>query len=211
MEVTCFSIKSSEAKNKWGEVVFNTSDIKFGMIKMGLSDGSFEQGLGRKSILNLHSDSKIIFYGKATFANHFMINNGGEIRFGDGFSSNYRLFITCDKLVQFGSKCMLGWNNTFIDNDGHKIINSDGEVSSSNPIIIGDNNWITSNTVFLKGSRIGDNSVIGFQTFLTRNFQENSNVLIVGNPGRIVKKSKVGKNNGFYFREKFLAFINKEG
>ena len=54
------------------------------------------------------------------------------------------------------------------------------------PITIGNNVWIGGNATILPGVNIGDNSVIGAGSVVTKDIP--SNVLAVGNPCRIIKK-----------------------
>lgn len=53
-------------------------------------------------------------------------------------------------------------------------------------IIIEDNVWITSNCTILPGVRIGENSVIGAGSVVTKDIPKN--VFAAGNPCRIIKK-----------------------
>ena len=165
----------------------NSECIKCGMIKLGIWDGTFEKGKNVHSFLNLQDKSQIVFEGNAAIANSFTINNGGKLTFGKNFSSNYGLFISCMSSVEFGDDCLLGWNNTFIDNDGHKVISDNGKCSIPKTIEIGNHNWITSETTFLKGSSIGDNNVVGYGAFVKNNFASENDCLIAGNPANRIK------------------------
>lgn len=55
------------------------------------------------------------------------------------------------------------------------------------PVIIGDNVWIGANAIILPGVSISDNCIIGAGAVVTRSFSE-ANLIIAGNPARIVKK-----------------------
>ena len=61
--------------------------------------------------------------------------------------------------------------------------NSIGKVK---PIVIGRNVWIGNNVMILKGTEIGDNSVIGAGAVITGG-KFPSNVVIAGNPAKVVK------------------------
>jgi len=53
-------------------------------------------------------------------------------------------------------------------------------------IVIGNNVWITMNCIILGGVKIGDNSVIGAGSLVSRDIPEN--VLAAGNPARVIKQ-----------------------
>jgi len=60
------------------------------------------------------------------------------------------------------------------------------------PIVIGRNVWIGNNAIILKGTEIGDNSVIGAGAVVTGG-KLPSNVVIAGNPARILKELPYGR------------------
>lgn len=66
--------------------------------------------------------------------------------------------------------------------------NFHNDIHADESIEIGNDCWIASGATILPGVRItGTNVVIGAGTILTKSFHE-SNVLIAGNPGKIIKK-----------------------
>src|SRR3989338_1806940 len=56
----------------------------------------------------------------------------------------------------------------------------------SAPISIGRNVWLGTKVIILKGGTIGDNTVIGAGSVVTRDIPSNS--VAVGNPARVIKK-----------------------
>lgn len=83
-------------------------------------------------------------------------------------------------------------NNVYIG-PGVKIISADHDLKDytkhveSNPIIIGNNVWIGSNSVILKAVRLGDNTVVAAGSVVTKSF-ENGFCILAGNPAKIIKK-----------------------
>ena len=176
-------------------VVLKTSSVTSGMIRLGISDGSYQKGRNAKSSMAFADNSKMIFHGRATIANNFAINlgSGGVLELGDGFASNYNLTISCGKRIEFGRDCMLGWDCTFIDGDGHTILSESSNIlNEPKEIRIGDHVWIASEVAFLKGSRIGSNNVVGFRSTVFGEWDD-ENCVISGTPARIVKRNVAWK------------------
>lgn len=157
---------------------------KFGMVKLGISNGSYGAGCNGKSIISISKNGELIFTGVANICNYFTINIGtaGKVRIGSGFWSNYGMLISCSDRIIFGDDALLGWNSTFVDGDGHKVYSiSDNNIQTNSklPISIGKHVWFASNTITLKGGEVGDNSVVGQGCVITKPFP-NKNVLLGG-------------------------------
>jgi acetyltransferase-like isoleucine patch superfamily enzyme len=70
--------------------------------------------------------------------------------------------------------------------DSHPIFNIDNKlINPSKPISIGDFVWIVSKCTILKGVTIGNGSIIGMSSTVTKNIE--SSTLNVGNPIRCIK------------------------
>lgn len=95
-------------------------------------------------------------------------------------------------LQNFSAKIILGENVYIAPNVGlitanHSLDDLAGhEVGKS--IIIKDNCWIGMNTVVLPGVELGENTVIGAGSVVTKSFEEGNGVL-TGSPVRLIKKT----------------------
>ena len=83
--------------------------------------------------------------------------------------SNCRIngaYIHAKKLIKIGDNCVIATGVIIIDTNGHQVKSYDRTVGSDNPdsIIIGNNVWIGLNAIILKGTEIGDNSIISAGT-----------------------------------------------
>lgn len=116
----------------------------------------------------------------------FHCDNGYNIEVGDNFFANYNCVILDGAKVKFG-------DNVFIAPDcgfycaGHPL-----DVEQRNrgleyayPITVGNNVWIGARVSVLPGVAIGDNTVIGAGSVVTRDIP--SGVIAVGNPCRVVR------------------------
>ena len=95
------------------------------------------------------------------------------------------------KGITIGDNTLIGGNVKILDNDFHPI-----EVEARNldikekigtrKIKIGKDCFIGANSLILKGVEIGDGSVVGAGSVVTGKFP--SNVVIAGNPARVIKR-----------------------
>lgn len=84
--------------------------------------------------------------------------------------------------IVLGANSGFGFRNTVITST-HDLANFQRVICR--PVVIGDNVWVTSHVVILPGVHIGDNSVIGAGSVVTRDIP--ANVFAAGNPCRVVK------------------------
>lgn len=130
----------------------------------------------------------------------FHSNWGGKhCHFGDSVYANFNLTLVDDTHIYIGSNTMLGPNVT-IATAGHPILPSLREKAYqfNAPVHIGKNCWLGAGVIVLPGITIGDNSVIGAGSVVTKDIPEN--VIAVGNPCRILRE--IGeKDREFYFKD----------
>lgn len=141
---------------------------------------------------------------------HVYIEDGIHMSYGshvfleDYFYANFNLTIVDDGEVYIGNRTMIGPNVT-ICTTGHPADPYYREMVAhySLPIHIGKNVWIGSNAVILPGVTIGDNSIIGAGSVVTRDIP--ANVIAVGNPCRVART--IGeRDKEYYFRDKKVDF-----
>lgn len=93
--------------------------------------------------------------------------------------------------IEIGDYTNIGGNVKILDNDFHPIepdarMTDDKEKIGTAPIQIGKNCFIGCNVLILKGSKIGDNCVVGAGAVVSGSFD--ANCVIVGNPARVIRK-----------------------
>ena len=109
------------------------------------------------------------------------------IEIGDRVATNNNLLICSKNRIVIGDDCLIGHNVEFMDFDGHNLApsqrrNGDGIAEE---IIIGKNVWFGNNVIILRGTQIGDNSVIAAGSVVKGRF--GSNVVLGGVPARVIK------------------------
>ena len=78
------------------------------------------------------------------------------------FTMNSNSTIIVAEKITLGQDVMIGRNVVIYDSDFHALLNEQGEVTNrSKKVLVGNHVWISANVMILKGSSIGENSVIG--------------------------------------------------
>ena len=119
----------------------------------------------------------------------FMCDYGYNIEFGENFYSNHNLIILDCAKVTIGDNVFIG-PNCAIYTAGHPLdykARNEG-LEFAKPIKIGNNVWLGGSVVILPDVTIGDNSVVGAGTVVTKDIPENT--VVVGNPARVIKSIK---------------------
>ena len=130
----------------------------------------------------------------------FYANWGGSnVHFGDWVYANFNLTIVDDGHVYVGDKVMFGPNVT-IATANHPINPELRErmLQYNKDVHIGKCAWIGANTVIVPGVTIGENSVIGAGSVVTKDIP--ANVVAVGNPCRVLRE--IGEHDREYFYKK---------
>ncbi len=117
----------------------------------------------------------------------FFCDYGKHIEVGKNFFANYNCTILDVARVKIGDNCMLA-PNVAIYTAGHPVHPDTRNTMYEYGIevTIGDNVWISGNTVVCPGVKIGSNSVIGAGSVVTKDIPEWS--VAAGNPCRVIRK-----------------------
>ena len=126
-------------------------------------------------------------------------NWGSHTHLGNNVYANFNLTLVDDTHVYIGDHVMIGPNVT-ISAAGHPIDpDLRRETMQFNfPVRIEQNVWIGAGAILLPGVTIGENSVIGAGSVVTRDIP--ANVVAMGVPCRVVRE--IGpRDKEFYFRD----------
>lgn len=136
-------------------------------------------------------------------------NWGCNMHVGKNFYANFNLTLVDDTDVFIGDDVMIGPNVT-IATGTHPIC---PELRRKNyqfnlPIHIGNCVWIGAGSIVLPGVTIGDNSVIGAGSVVTKDIP--SNVVAYGNPCRVIRKINENDYRYYYKHLKINVKINND-
>ena len=117
----------------------------------------------------------------------FHANWGGRhVHFGKGVYANYGLTLVDDTHIYVGDYTMFGPHVT-VATAGHPILPElrEKQYQYNMPVRIGRNCWIGAGAIILPGVTIGDDTVVGAGSVVTRDLPEG--VVAVGNPCRVLR------------------------
>lgn len=109
-----------------------------------------------------------------------------------------------DTEICIGNDCMFSTQIFITISDMHTIIDNDTKevINSPQNIYIGNHVWLGYRTTILKGVQISDFSVVGTGSVVTKSFSE-PNVIIAGNPARVVRHNINWDRRAVYKYEKY--------
>ena len=88
--------------------------------------------------------------------------------------------------IDIGDACMIAHGAYISDADWHDIYDRAEPVGKTKPIVLKDNVWIGDSAIICKGVTIGENSIIGAGSVVSKDVPANS--VFAGNPAKLVKK-----------------------
>jgi acetyltransferase-like isoleucine patch superfamily enzyme len=122
----------------------------------------------------------------------FSVYYGGDIicfknsklTLGSGFfNSNVKL--RCTNSITIGNNVAISHDVTIMDSDAHNIDYEGYQMTK--PVIIGDNVWIGSRAMILKGVKVGDGAIIAAGAIVTKDVPANS--IVAGSPAKVIKEN----------------------
>ncbi len=185
-----FNLVTIKIASYWWKLI-NQVSAKWWRVEMG-HDCSFRG----KSIWRLLPSSSIVIGNNCSFNSSHRSNligvyspcmfstiaRGAKIEIGDncGFSGTV---VGCAKSIKLGNNIRCGANTLIIDSDWHS---DDPRTSPDAEVIIEDNVWLGYGVKVLKGVTIGENSLIGAGSIVTRSIP--ANCIAAGNPCKVIKE-----------------------
>lgn len=116
----------------------------------------------------------------------FHCDYGYNISIGEHTYINYNLTVLDCGKVTIGKNAFIGPNvSIYTPNHPLGATQRNSGVETAYPVTIGDNVWLGGSVTILPGVTIGDNTVIGAGSVVTRDIP--SNVVAAGNPCRVIK------------------------
>jgi len=119
-----------------------------------------------------------------------------NVKFGKGIYCNFNLTLVDDAEITVGDYCMFA-PNVVIGTAGHPILPvlRENHYVYALPVRIGRNVWVGAGTQIMPGVTVGDNTVIGAGSVVTKDVP--ANVVAFGAPCRVVRE--IGEQDRLYY------------
>lgn len=174
------------------KIVDSIDGIRFNVMGEGNSVKLYEGTVFINCLFSLSGGMKIVI-GSSKF-NIVGLNIFGKesnVSIGSNFSC-WGVEIRCHEQktsVSIGANCMFAQDILIYATDVHSIFDQfTGKLLNlGEPVTIGDKVWCARGVTFLKGSTIRNHVVIGADSLVNKEFNEN-NVIIAGNPATVVRR-----------------------
>jgi len=159
--------------------------------KIIIYDGNFSVNMTKPSgshaeaYVRMRKNAKLIIHGVTTLAYKATIevHENAEVEIGSAYINSDAVILAAKKIT-IGKGCLISRMVFIFDADHHPIRNEKGEVANPpRPVEIGDHVWIGLQSVLLRGTKIGDGSVIAAQSLVGGKIK--SGMMASGNPARV--------------------------
>ena len=137
-------------------------------------------------------------------------NFGGKfVHFGNNVYANFNLTLVDDTHIYVGDHTMFA-PNVILATAGHPLLGvlRERNYQYNMPVRIGRNCWLGAGVIVLPGVTIGDNTVVGAGSVVTKDLP--SHVLAVGSPARVVRELGSHERE-FYFKDRRIDPALLEG
>jgi acetyltransferase-like isoleucine patch superfamily enzyme len=139
--------------------------------------------------------------GEIRFGRFVWIGDGTKIRchegvveIGDKTVFGQECTISAYQRVRIGEQCVIADRAMFIDFD-HGVVEVERAIRHQGiykrDVIVGSNVWIGYNACLLRGVRVGDNSIVGSNSVVTRDVP--ANAVVGGVPARVIRMRETPK------------------
>lgn len=185
------------------------TEVQFGMIIFG---GKHEVVINPQNPTRIHNSGHIHFDGRAVFAKgvNIMVWENGRLTFGNNLLMGSLNRIIVFREMRFGHDVLISWECQFFDTDFHFFENEFHEIKDNcSPVSIADKVWIGARSTILKGTSIGENSIVAANSLCSGNYKEKfgDGVVLGGSPVQCLKKGVKYVVNKRHERELFRYFM----
>lgn len=164
-----------------GKINIASEFIRAGILNIGTPILGYQP---RNTVTVFNIKGTMNVNGKFTIGKGSAVEVGKEglLTIGNNTTITGNTTILCSKNITIGGRCMISWDNLIMDTDWHNIVAADtGQVfPKEKPITIGEHVWIGCRCTILKGTNIGNDSIVASNSKLTKAIEGN-NILIGSN------------------------------
>lgn len=174
-----------------GRIIFDTEHMHPGMLSIGVIKINAWETNNKQTIFNnrgiLHVGGNVKLHPGCTL----YINDNATMKVGNhvGFGADSK--VICYKSITIGNDFRCSWNGQIFDTDFHFLHNTitDKYYQRTKPISIGNNVFVGNGCTIAKGTVLPNGCVVSCISKVSGDFSgEGENLLLVGNPAKVIKK-----------------------
>lgn len=110
------------------------------------------------------------------------VAHGAHLAVGHRVFINQGVRISCSQYILIGDGCLIADESVILDNDYHS---ADGHDVKQAPIVLERNVWLATRVIVLRGVTIGEGSIIGAGSVVTRSIPAHS--FAAGVPAKVLR------------------------
>jgi acetyltransferase-like isoleucine patch superfamily enzyme len=168
------------------------ADVKFGgRFLLGLKP-EYEADIAptsvQPSVLTVRAGATFETKGWAVLSPgaQIIVAPGGRVSLGSGHLSSVGAWIICNHSVTIGDDCGLSWGVLVMDSNFHPIHADGHTLKQDDPITLGNHVYVGARSIILKGTTIGDGSIIAAGSVVTGDIP--AGVIAGGIPAKVLRK-----------------------
>lgn len=156
-------------------------ELKKGIIRLGSHEPLATRDMHyERTIIDISGEMAVSGNVHIAPGSRISIDKGARLVLGKNFNSTGNVTIICGKEICIGDNCLFSWDIQIMDSDFHEIYDRQGNLTNPpRAIEIGDNVWVCSKTILLKGARIASGCVVAAGSVVTKQYSE-ENCIIAG-------------------------------
>jgi acetyltransferase-like isoleucine patch superfamily enzyme len=177
----------------WAEPMLRAISTSVGK-RLRLEHLPFVQGHG-----NIIIDNNVNISGKIDIGFNSSLGLSPTLRIGSHTFIGHGCGFSIAKGVRIGEHCLIAGHVLFFDNDGHPLEavtrrnNAPVAKESVAAIVVGNDVWIGMGSYVLKGVQIGDRSIVGAASVVTKSVPPDT--IVAGNPAKVIGNLKPETGN----------------
>jgi acetyltransferase-like isoleucine patch superfamily enzyme len=169
----------------WNEPLFRSQCVSVGS-GFRMEELPYIQGHGQITI-----GCGVRLSGKPGMAFNNRYLEAPELTIGDGTFIGNQCSFRVARSIRIGKNCMLAGRVSVVDCDGHPLDAESRRAGNSTPyadvlpVVIGDDVWIGTGALVMKGVQIGDRTVVAARSIVTKDVPPDT--VVAGAPAKVVK------------------------
>lgn len=158
--------------------IFCNGRLRFGTKENPKSKQETRLSLGKNSKFRINGDFSV------GFGSDIRVFDGAEFEIEDGYFNGF-VQIVCAKKITIGKNVAIARDVIIRDTDAHGIVGK--EHQKKKEVKIGNNVWIGTRAIIMKGVTIGDGAIIAAGAIVTKDVP--ANTIVTGIPAKVIREN----------------------